>query len=82
MRKLVYVGKDNFDTIVKTADYDEMLKWKTKGFIFKQVMEDIKEDKKPDTDRIKKVREKMGLDWVLFFLKKYWQINPVMLYYN
>ena len=70
MRKLVYVGKDNFDTIVKTADYDEMLKWKAKGFTFKQVMEDIKEDKKPDLDRIKKVREKMGLDWVLFFLTK------------
>ena len=41
MRKLIYVGKDNTDTIVKTADYTEMLKWKEKGFRFKEVMEEI-----------------------------------------
>lgn len=61
MRKLAYYGKDNFDTIVKTYDYDEMLKWKAKGFTFKEVMEDIKEDNKPDLNRIAKIREKMGL---------------------
>ena len=61
MRKLVYVGHDKFDTIVKTSSYDEMKFWKTKGFTFKEVMEDIKEEKKPDLDRIAKVRAKMGL---------------------
>lgn len=61
MRKLVYVGTDKMDTIVKTADYSEMLKWKEKGFIFKEVMEDITEEKKPDLERIAKVRKKMGL---------------------
>ena len=35
--------------------------WKTKGFEFKEVMEDITEEKKVDTDRIAKVRKKMGL---------------------
>lgn len=61
MRKLVYVGKDNYDTIVKTTSYDEMKFWKTKGFVFTEEMEDIKEEKKVDTDRITKVRKKMGL---------------------
>lgn len=61
MRKLVYVGHDKFDTIVKTSSYEEMKFWKTKGFEFKEIMEDIKEEKKPDTDRIVKVRKKMGL---------------------
>lgn len=61
MRKLVYVGKDKYDTIVKTSSYEEMKFWKTKGFTFKEVMEDIKEEKKPDTERIAKVRKKMGL---------------------
>ena len=61
MRKLVYVGHDKFDTIVKTSSYEEMKFWKTKGFTFKEVMEDIKEEKKPDLDRIAKVRAKMGL---------------------
>ena len=58
MRKLVYVGKDNTDTIVKTADYTEMLEWKEKGFRFKEVMEEIEEEYKP-TDRAKKVAEIM-----------------------
>ena len=61
MRTLTYVGKDNYDTIVKTTSYEEMKFWKTKGFTFKEVMEDIKEEKKPDLDRIAKVRKKMGL---------------------
>lgn len=61
MRKLVYYGKDNFDTIVKTSSYEEMKFWKSKGFEFKEVMEDITEEKKIDTDRIAKVRKKMGL---------------------
>lgn len=61
MRKLAYYGKDNTDTIVKTYSYDEMMKWKEKGFTFKEVMEDIIEEKKPDLDRIAKVRKKMGL---------------------
>lgn len=61
MRKLVYVGHDKFDTIVKTTSYEEMKFWKSKGFEFKEVMEDIKEEKKVDTDRITKVRKKMGL---------------------
>ena len=46
MRKLVYVGHDKYDT---------------KGFTFKEIMEDITEEKKVDTDRIAKVRKKMGL---------------------
>ena len=58
MRKLVYVGKDKFDTIVKTSDYSEMKKWKEKGFIFKEVMEEITEEYKP-TERAKKVAEIM-----------------------
>jgi len=61
MRTLVYYGKDKFDTIVKTTSYEEMNFWKTKGFEFKEVMEEIKEEKKPDTERIAKVRAKMGL---------------------
>lgn len=61
MRKLVYVGKNNYDTIVKTTSYDEMKFWKTKGFQFTEEMEDITEEKKPDTNRIAKVRKKMGL---------------------
>ena len=61
MRKLVYVGRDNYDTIVKTTDYEEMKFFKSKGFTFTEVMEDIKEEKKPDLDRITKIREKMGL---------------------
>lgn len=61
MRKLVYVGHDRYDTIVKTSSYEEMKFWKTKGFEFKEVMEDITEEKKVDTDRISKVRKKMGL---------------------
>ena len=61
MRKLVYVGHDKFDTIVKTSSYEEMKFWKSKGFEFKEVMEDITEEKKVDTDRIAKVRKKMGL---------------------
>ena len=58
MRKLVYVGKDNTDTIVKTADYSEMLKWKEKGFHFTEVMEEIEEEYKP-SDRARKVAEIM-----------------------
>jgi len=61
MRKLVYVGKNNYDTIVKTTSFDEMKFWKSKGFQFTEEMEDITEEKKPDTDRIAKVRKKMGL---------------------
>lgn len=61
MRKLVYVGHDRYDTIVKTSSYEEMKFWKSKGFIFKEVMEDITEEKKVDADRIAKVRKKMGL---------------------
>lgn len=61
MRKLVYVGKDNLDTIVKTTSYDEMKFWKTKGFQFTEEMEEIKEEKKPDLERIAKIRKKMGL---------------------
>jgi hypothetical protein len=61
MRTLVYVGKDNYDTIVKTTSYEEMKFWKLKGFTFKEVMEDIKEEKKPDLDRIAKIRAKMGI---------------------
>lgn len=61
MRTLVYVGKDNYDTVVKTTSYEEMKFWKSKGFTFKEVMEDIKEEKKPDLDRIAKIRKKMGL---------------------
>lgn len=61
MRKLVYVGHDMYDTIIKTSSYEEMKFWKSKGFTFKEVMEDITEEKKVDTDRIAKVRKKMGL---------------------
>ena len=61
MRKLVYYGKDKFDTIVKTSSYEEMKFWKSKGFEFKEVMEDITKEKKVDTDRITKVKKKMGL---------------------
>lgn len=61
MRALTYVGKDKYDTIVKTTSFEEMKFWKTKGFEFKEVMEDITEEKKVDTDRIAKVRKKMGL---------------------
>ena len=28
MRKLVYVGHDKYDTIVKTSSYEEMKFWK------------------------------------------------------
>ena len=61
MRTLTYVGKDKYDTIVKTTSFEEMKFWKTKGFEFKEVMEDITEEKKVDTDRIAKIRKKMGL---------------------
>ena len=61
MRTLTCYGKDKFGTIVKTTSFEEMKVWKTKGFEFKEVMEDVKEEKKPDTDRIAKVRAKMGL---------------------
>lgn len=61
MRTLVYVGHDKFDTIVKTTSFEEKKIWETKGFTFKEVMEDIKEEKKPNTERIAKVRAKMGL---------------------
>ena len=63
MRKLVYVGKDKYDTIVKTTSYDEMKFWKTKGFVFTEEMEDIVEEYKPTTraEKIaKKMREKRG----------------------
>lgn len=58
MRKLVYVGKDKYDTIVKTTSYDEMKFWKTKGFNFTEEMEEIKEEYKP-TNRAKKIAEIM-----------------------
>ena len=61
MRKLTYVGHDKYDTIVKTSSYEEMKFWKSKGFEFKEVIEDVTEEKKVDTDRIAKVRKKMGL---------------------
>lgn len=73
MRKLVYVGKDKFDSIVKTTSYDEMKFWKTKGFEFTEVMEQITEEKKPDTDRIAKVRKKMGLWKKSYFFTK-WRV--------
>ena len=63
MRKLVYVGKDNDGTIVKTTSFEEMKTWKEKGFRFTEEMEEIKEEYKT-TDRAKKIMEKMkkGLD--------------------
>lgn len=56
MRKLVYVGKDKYDTIVKTTSYEEMKFWKTKGFNFTEEMEEIKKEYKP-TERAKKIAE-------------------------
>ena len=70
MRKLVYVGKNDYDTIVKTTSYDEMKFWKSKGFQFTEEMEDITEEKKPDTNRIEKVRKKMGLWKKSYFFTK------------
>ena len=58
MRNLVYWGKDNLGTIVKTTDYEEMLKYKEQGFKFKEVMEEITKEYKP-TERAKKIAEKM-----------------------
>ena len=58
MRKLVYVGKDNTGTIVKTTSYDEMRNWKTKGFSFTEEMEEITEEYKP-TARARKIAEMM-----------------------
>ena len=58
MRKLVYVGKDKYDTIVKTTSYDEMKFWKTKGFDFTEEVEEEKIEYKP-TDRAKKIAEIM-----------------------
>ena len=57
MRKLVYVGKDSTDTIVKTTSYNEMVEWKEKGFRFTEEMEEIRVEKKPDIERVKKVRK-------------------------
>ena len=59
MRKLVYVGTDNMDTIVKTTSYDEMKEWKEKGFVFKEVMEEITKEYEP-TSRAKKVANIMA----------------------
>ena len=56
MRKLVYIGKDNNDTIVKTASFEEMKMWKEKGFQFTEEMEEIEEEYKP-TERAKKIEE-------------------------
>lgn len=58
MRKLVYWGKDNTGTLVSTTSYEEMLKYKAQGFVFKEVMEDIKEEYKT-TERAKKIAEIM-----------------------
>lgn len=58
MRKLVYVGKDNTDTIVKTTSYKEMKEWKEKGFQFTEEMEEIREEYKP-TARARKIAEIM-----------------------
>lgn len=58
MRKLVYIGKDKYDTIVKTTSFDEMKFWKTKGFEFEEVMEEEKVEYKT-TDRAKKIAEIM-----------------------
>ena len=59
MRKLVYVGKDKFDTIVRTTSYTEKKVWETKGFTFTEVMEEEKPNK-PDLERIAKVREALA----------------------
>ena len=58
MRNLVYWGKDNLGTIVKTTDYEEMLRYKEQGFKFKEVMEEITKEYKT-TERAKKIAEKM-----------------------
>jgi len=52
MRKLVYVGKDKFDTIVETTSYNEMVAWKEKGFVFKERLDDVK------TEETEKQKEK------------------------
>ena len=54
MRKLVYIGKDNNDTIVKTASFEEMKMWKEKGFTFTDSMEEIEEEVKIDKAKIAK----------------------------
>lgn len=58
MRKLVYIGKDNYNTIVKTSDYNKKLEWERKGFRFTEEVEEIKKEYKP-TERAKKIAEIM-----------------------
>lgn len=55
MRKLVYVGH-NKDEAIETTSYETMMEYKNKGFVFKERLDDIKEEK-PMDERIKRIME-------------------------
>lgn len=57
MRKLVYVGYNkNIDKAVETCSYEKMMEYKNKGFVFRERLDDIKEEK-PMNERIKRIME-------------------------
>ena len=58
MRKLVYVGYNRKeDEAIETTSYEKMMEYKNKGFVFKERLDDIKEEKSMD-ERIKRIMEK------------------------
>lgn len=58
MRKLVYVGYNRKeDEAIETTSYEKMMEYKNKGFVFKERLDDIKEEK-PMDERIKRIMEK------------------------
>lgn len=57
MRKLVYVGYNRKeDEAIETTSYEKMMEYKNKGFVFKERLDDIKEEK-PMNERIKRIME-------------------------
>jgi len=58
MRKLVYVGYNRKeDEAIETTSYEKMIEYKNKGFVFKERLDEIKEEKSMD-ERIKRIMEK------------------------
>ena len=58
MRKLVYVGYNRKeDEAIETTSYEKMMEYKNKGFVFKERLDEIKEEKSMD-ERIKRIMEK------------------------
>ena len=57
MRKLVYVGYNRKeDEAIETTSYEKMMEYKNKGFVFRERLDDIKEEK-PMNERIKRIME-------------------------